>query len=335
MVEPSTGGDGRSDFGGSVGEPTRTETLRLHHVIEAQEFNRHLLELLFASAGRMEDIIRTGGGSLLRGRVMASLFYEESTRTRFSFESAMHRLGGSVISTENARQFSSVSKGETLEDTIRILNGYADVIVLRHYEAGAAKRAAQVSTVPIINGGDGTGQHPTQAFLDLYTIQREIGHIDGITIAVVGDLANGRTVRSLCYMLTLFQDVRIVMVAPAAVRMHEDIRMYLTERGIAFDETDDLMSVVGELDVLYQTRIQRERFASEAEYEAVNGIYVVTAGIMARMRDNAILMHPLPRIGEIDPEVDSDPRSVYFRQAQNGVPIRMAILAACCGVGAN
>ncbi|MGH2444246.1 MAG: aspartate carbamoyltransferase, partial [Chloroflexota bacterium] len=201
--------------------------MRLHHVVEAQEFNRGMLDELFRVAESMESVIAAGGSNLLYGKIMASLFYEESTRTRFSFESAMLRLGGGVISTENARQFSSVSKGETLEDTIRILNGYSDVIVMRHYEAGAARRAADVSNVPIINAGDGTAQHPTQALLDIFTIQKELGHIDGISIAVVGDLANGRTVRSLCYLLAKYRNVRIIMVAPEVVRMRDDIKAYL------------------------------------------------------------------------------------------------------------
>ncbi|MBV9279621.1 MAG: aspartate carbamoyltransferase, partial [Chloroflexi bacterium] len=213
----------------------------MHHVVAAQDFNRGMLEELFASARAMEGIVERGGrpagaGAPLEGRIMASLFYEESTRTRFSFETAMLRLGGSVISTENARQFSSVSKGETLEDTIRIINGYADVIVLRHYESGAAQRAADISRVPIVNAGDGTGQHPTQAFLDLYTIEKELGHIDGITIAVVGDLANGRTVRSLCYLLAKYRNVRIVMVAPPVVRMGDDIKEYLVRHDVRFRE---------------------------------------------------------------------------------------------------
>ena len=228
---------------------------------------------------------------------MASLFYEESTRTRFSFESAMHKLGGAVISTENAKQFSSVSKGETLEDTIRIVNGYADLIVLRHSDSGSARRAADVSGVPVINAGDGTGQHPTQAFLDLYTIQKELGAIDGITIAVVGDLANGRTVRSLCYLLAKYKAVKIVMVAPDVVRMRDDIKGYLAKHNVVFTEESDLEDVAGHVDVLYQTRIQKERFGDrEEDYQRARGVYVVDAGILSRMRKTSIVMHPLPRV---------------------------------------
>jgi len=270
--------------------------------------------------------------TILAGKIMASLFYEESTRTRFSFESAMHKLGGAVISTENAKQFSSVSKGETLEDTIRILNGYADVIVMRHYEAGSAKRAADVSRVPLINAGDGTGQHPTQAFLDLYTIQKELGDIDGLSIAVVGDLANGRTVRSLCYLLSKYRNIRVYMVAPDVVRMREDIKGYLTRNDVAFSEEDDLEEVVSHVDVVYQTRIQKERFGDrEEDYEKARGVYVVNEAILKRLKRNAIVMHPLPRVDEIDPAIDDDPRAAYFRQAQNGLYVRMALLAACLG----
>jgi aspartate carbamoyltransferase catalytic subunit len=306
-------------------------------VVAAQDFNRGMLEELFASARAMEGIVERGGrpagaGAPLEGRIMASLFYEESTRTRFSFETAMLRLGGSVISTENARQFSSVSKGETLEDTIRIINGYADVIVLRHYESGAAQRAANVSRVPIVNAGDGTGQHPTQAFLDLYTIEKELGHIDDITIAVVGDLANGRTVRSLCYLLAKYRNVKVFMVAPGVVRMREDIKEYLCRHDVWFREESDLRAIAPHIDVLYQTRIQKERFGDRTEdYLAARGIYVVDLELLRLMKSDSIVMHPLPRVDEIATEVDGDPRASYFRQAQNGLYIRMALLAACLG----
>lgn len=306
--------------------------VRLHHVVEAQDFNRGMLEELFLTARLMERVVEEGGSKLLDGCIMASLFYEESTRTRFSFETAMLRLGGSVISTENARQFSSVSKGETLEDTVRILNGYADVIVMRHYESGAARRAADVSRVPIVNAGDGTGQHPTQAFLDLYTIEKELGGIDSLTIAVVGDLANGRTVRSLCYLLAKYRNVRVRMVAPPVVRMGDDIKEYLSRHDVRWTEETDLRAVAPEVDVLYQTRIQKERFGDRTEdYVAARGVYVVDADLMGLMRPNSIVLHPLPRVDEIATEVDADPRAAYFRQAQNGLFIRMALLAGCLG----
>lgn len=306
--------------------------MRLHHVIAAQDFNRGMLQELFAQAHAMESVVARGGSKLLDGFIMASLFYEESTRTRFSFETAMLRLGGSIISTENARQFSSVSKGETLEDTIRILNGYADVIVMRHYESGAARRAADVSRVPVVNAGDGTGQHPTQAFLDLYTIEKELGHIDDLSIAVVGDLANGRTARSLCYLLAKYRNVRIFMIAPTVVRMRDDIKEYLRRHDVWFSEDTDLRAIAPEIDVLYQTRIQKERFGDRAEdYLAARGVYIVDRELVASMKPDSVVMHPLPRVDEIATDVDADPRAAYFRQAQNGLYIRMALLAACLG----
>lgn len=298
---------------------------RLRHVIESQQFSRPLLEELFERADEMRaDPHRTAGR--LQGRIMAALFYEPSTRTRLSFESAMLRLGGRTMGTDNAREFSSAAKGETLEDTIRIVAGYADVIVLRHHEAGAARRAAEVSDVPIINAGDGRGQHPTQSLLDLYTIRDELGRVDGVRVAMVGDLANGRTARSLAYLLSKYRDIELWFVAPPRVAMGRDIKEHLDEHGVPWRETRDLEAVLPDVDVVYQTRIQRERFADEAAYRAVKGIYVIGPAAMARLRSDAIVMHPLPRLDEIDPAVDGDPRAAYFRQARNGVQVRMALL---------
>jgi aspartate carbamoyltransferase catalytic subunit len=293
----------------------------------------------------MERVVAAGGSQELRGRIMATLFYEPSTRTRLSFEAAMLRLGGGVIGTESAGHFSSVAKGETLEDTIRIVGGYCDVIVLRHHEVGASRRAAAVSPVPVVNAGDGPGQHPTQALLDLYTIAKErsrstqeLGAIDGLRIAMVGDLANGRTVRSLSYLLSKFEDVEITFVAPPAVGMGRDIKAHLEEKGTAYRETEDLDSVLPEVDVVYQTRVQKERFADRMEeYRRVSGVYLMDRRTLALMRPDAILMHPLPRVGEIAEEVDDDPRAAYFRQARNGLFIRMALLRMLldrAGVGA-
>jgi aspartate carbamoyltransferase catalytic subunit len=262
----------------------------------------------------------------LAGSVMAALFYEPSTRTRLSFEAAMLRLGGQTMGTDNAREFSSAAKGETLEDSIRIVSGYSDVIVLRHSEEGAARRAAAVSSVPIINAGDGPGQHPTQALLDLFTIRAELGRIDGVRVAMVGDLANGRTVRSLTYLLSKFREIKVWFVAPEQVRMRQDLKDHLDEHDVPWKETEDLNSVLPAVDVVYMTRIQKERFADPESYNAVKGVYRIDKDAMARMRDHAVLMHPLPRVDEISPEVDDDPRSAYFRQARNGLHIRMALL---------
>lgn len=299
----------------------------LFHVIEAQQFSREVMKGIFDRTREMEQVVSRYGANILNRRIMATLFYEPSTRTRLSFEAAMYRLGGEVITTESAREFSSAAKGETLEDTIRIVEGYADVIVLRHYESGSAQRAADVAGIPIINAGDGPGQHPTQALLDVYTIQKEIGRLDGIRVALVGDLANGRTARSLAYLLTKYEEVKLYFVAPDMVRMKDDIKAYLAEHGVAFVEEEDLMEVMADVDVVYQTRIQRERFGDRiADYEAVRGKYIIDPAAMSRLSDDAIVMHPLPRVDEIDPAVDKDPRAAYFRQAHNGVYIRMALL---------
>jgi aspartate carbamoyltransferase catalytic subunit len=298
---------------------------RLRHVIESQQFSRTILEDLFARSEEMKREPHHFMGRLA-GQVMAALFYEPSTRTRLSFEAAMLRLGGEAMGTDNAREFSSAAKGETLEDTIRIVSGYADVIVLRHNEEGAAKRAAAVSSVPVINAGDGPGQHPTQALLDLYTIRDELSRIDGVRVAMVGDLANGRTVRSLAYLLSKFKDIKLWFVAPPQVAMRDDLKAHLDEHHVPWVETEDLESVLPEVDVVYMTRIQKERFSDPEVYNAVKSVYRIDKSSLALMRKYAILMHPLPRVDEIATEVDDDPRAAYFRQARNGLHIRMALL---------
>jgi aspartate carbamoyltransferase catalytic subunit len=300
-------------------------TSRLSHVVESQQFSRALLEELFTRADEIKREPHRFIGRLA-GQVMAALFYEPSTRTRLSFEAAMLRLGGQTMGTDNAREFSSAAKGETLEDTIRIVSGYADVIVLRHKEEGAARRAAAVSTVPVINAGDGPGQHPTQALLDLYTVRAELGKVDGVRVAMVGDLANGRTVRSLTYLLSKFKDVKVWFVAPPEVAMREDLKAHLDEHHVPWLETEDLAAVLPEVDVVYMTRIQKERFSDLETYEKVKGVYQIDKEAIARMRKYAVLMHPLPRVDEIAPDVDDDPRAAYFRQARNGLQVRMALL---------
>jgi len=303
--------------------------MKLRHVIESQQFTLPMLMELFALAGQMEKILARGGTQDYQSKIMASLFYEPSTRTRFSFESAMLRLGGRVLSTENARVFSSVTAGETLEDTIRVLNNFADVIVLRHDEVGGARRAAAVSSVPIINAGDGKGgQHPTQALLDLYTIYKERGAIEGLKIAIVGDLANGRTARSLSYLLGKFDRVMIYFVAPTELQMRSDLLDHLSEHNVWFTLESDLSKVISEVDVVYQTRIERERLGGHAnDYEAIARSYFLDRSMVARMKPDSIILHPLPRLNEISPEVDADHRAAYFRQVRNGIAVRMAILA--------
>ncbi len=294
----------------------------MHHLIESQQLSRELISKIFSIADKLNE--KTDAS--LKGKIMASLFYEPSTRTRFSFESAMLRLGGNVITTENAKKFSSAAKGETLEDTIRVINNYADVIVLRHYEKGASERAASVSNIPVINAGDGTGQHPTQALLDLYTIKKECSKIDGISIAMVGDLKNGRTVRSLAYLLGEYKAIKMFFVSPRELRIGGDIKNYLRKHNIQFEETEKLEKFIKVVDVLYQTRIQKERFKSAKEYEKFKGRYVITKKVANTMKQKSIIMHPLPRVNEISPEVDSLAKAVYFKQARYGLLVRMALL---------
>jgi aspartate carbamoyltransferase catalytic subunit len=279
---------------------------------------------LFDEADRMKSVRASDG--ILRDRILATLFYEPSTRTRLSFESAMLRLGGQIVSTENAREFSSAIKGETVEDTVRIIAGYADGIVIRHHEQGAAARAAAVSPVPIINGGDGPGEHPTQALLDFYTIRDELGAIDDLKVALVGDLRFGRAARSLALLFRQTHGVELLFVSPDAVPMGDDVRAALADADVRFRDEPSLERALAEADVIYQTRIQRERFATPDEYRAAQGIYVINEDLMSRLGPRAIVMHPLPRVDEITPGVDRDPRAAYFRQAQNGVYIRMALL---------
>jgi len=303
----------------------------IRHVVAVGQFHREWVEEVFAEADRLRDL--SPAAAPLRGRILATLFYEPSTRTRLSFESAMLRLGGGVIATENAREFSSAIKGETVEDTVRIVAGYADGIVIRHHEQGAAARAAAVSPVPILNGGDGPGEHPTQALLDLYTIRHELGRIDGLKVALMGDLRFGRAVRSLALLFCLAKDVELVFVSPPAVPMGDDVREALDRHGIRYRDEPDLNRVLPEVDVVYQTRIQRERFATPDEYEASRGHYVLNRDAFGRLNPDAIVLHPLPRVDEIAAEVDADPRAAYFRQARNGVFIRMALLNMLLGDG--
>lgn len=300
----------------------------LSHVCEAQQFDLELLEIVFRTADDMKTALsgKNPYARVLENKIMASLFYEPSTRTRFSFESAMARLGGKILTTENAKEFSSAAKGESLYDSTRIMNGYADIIVMRHHEAGSAKKAADASRIPVINAGDGAGQHPTQALLDLYTINDNFPGINGLKIAMVGDLRYGRTVRSLSYLLTKYENVTIYFVSPAVCRMEEDIKEYLTKNNVNWHEEEDLEKVLPEIDCIYMTRVQKERFINPEDYKEAAGKYILSYGKAQMMKPDAIIMHPLPRVNEIPLEVDKDPRAKYFEQAQNGLYIRMALL---------
>src|SRR5438445_684085 len=306
----------------STNADPHSDPMKLRHVIESQQFTLPLLMELFTRSRGMERIVARGGSLDYQNRIMAALFYQPSTRTRLSFEAAMQRLGGRVLSTEHARAFSSEVEGEQVEDSIRIIGSYSDVIVIRHLEEGGANRAAKVSPVPLINAGDGNGgQHPTQALLDLYTIYRE-RPLDGLSVAIIGELDKGRTARSLAYLLAKFERVKIYFVAPAELQMKPDILQYLDEHGVRYELENDIDRVIGEVDVVYQTRIKPERMADSKGLKR----YAVDSAVLQRMKPDAMILHPLPRTVELDKTVDDDPRALYFRQAVNGLYVRMALL---------
>lgn len=296
----------------------------LRHIISMKDLSREDIERILEKARELERFARKGSSNMLAGRVLATLFYEPSTRTRLSFETAMKRLGGEVIDMVST-DASSAAKGESLADTIRVVDRYADVIVLRHPKEGSARMAAEFSSVPIINAGDGAGHHPTQTLLDLYTIMRE-SSLDGLNIALAGDLKYGRTVHSLAYALSLF-GANMTLVSPKQLRMPEFIKSDLRARGVNIRETESLESVINDVDVLYVTRIQRERFPDREEYMKVAGFYRITGKLLDGVKDNLIIMHPLPRLDEIAPEVDMTKHAKYFEQSFYGVPVRMALLS--------
>lgn len=299
-------------------------------ILSVKQFKRDDLEYISGVAHEMAGMVRrVGTFDLLKGKILASLFYEPSTRTSASFTSAMERLGGSVIPI-NEVHYSSVSKGESLPDTVRTLEAYVDVIVLRHPEVGSAALAAKYASKPIINAGDGVGEHPTQALLDLFTITEEMGRVDGLTITMVGDLKYGRTVHSLARLLTLF-NVRLNYVSPDILPMPADVIAEVEASGTPQASFSTLEEVLPESDVVYVTRVQKERFADEAEYEKVRGSYVISPETLKIAKEDMIVMHPLPRVGEISMDLDSDPRAAYFRQVEYGLYVRMALLAMVLG----
>ena len=300
-------------------------------VISIRDFSKEDIEFVLSTAERLEKELKEKGHlEYAKGKILATLFFEPSTRTRLSFESAMHRLGGSVIGFAEAST-SSVKKGESLRDTIKTVEQYSDVIVIRHPKEGAARLAAEVAEIPVINAGDGSNQHPTQTLLDLYTIKKEFGKIDGLKIGLLGDLKYGRTVHSLAEALA-FYDVELYLISPEMLRMPKHIVEELKEKGVKVYETSDLEAVIGELDVLYVTRIQRERFPDEQEYLKVKGSYQVNCKVLEKAKEDLRIMHPLPRVDEIHPEVDKTKHAIYFRQVFNGVPVRMALLGLVLGV---
>lgn len=294
----------------------------MKHITRVSELSDPLIEELMRRADQLEQ----QNVETARGKIMASIFYEPSTRTRLSFESAMHRLGGCVITTDNAGAFSSAAKGETIEDTVRVVASYADCIVLRHHERGAAARAAAVSPVPILNAGDGDGEHPSQALLDLYTIQRERGSVEGARVVFVGDLKYGRTVHSLVQLLAQVPGVSIDLVSPAELALPVELVARAEAAGVPVSLHEAWGTVLPGADVLYMTRVQKERFADLGMYTRHANAYTVTSEALKQLKETAVIMHPLPRVHEVPPEVDADERAAYFRQVHYGLLVRMALL---------
>jgi len=299
------------------------------HIISIRDFSRDEIDFVLKKSALMEGKLSSGKPvNLMGGRILANLFFEPSTRTRMSFETAMKRLGGKTIGFNVAEATSEV-KGETIADTVRVVEGYADMIVLRHPAEGAARVASENIKIPLINGGDGANQHPTQTLLDLYTIQKEYKKIDGLSIAMVGDLKYGRTVHSLANALESY-DVKLTLISPRELKMPKRMVNGLRDKDIEVKETTKLS--IGNADVIYATRIQRERFPDPQEYRRVRESYVLNESILNKLRDDTIIMHPLPRVSEISPEMDETRHARYFQQSRNGVPVRMALLCLVCGV---
>lgn len=312
--------------------------MTLFHIIEAQQFDKRKLQEIFISADRIvEKMERRLPLDLLRGKILANLFYVKSIRTLFSFDTAMKRLGGEVINTENGAVFSSELSGASLEDTVRVVSSFVDVIVLRHYQSGSAKRASAVSSVPIINGGDGAAQHPTQALSDLYCIEKLKGGVDGVSIAFIGDLMNSRTIRSLTYFLAKYSGIKIYFASPRALKMKDDMKEYLTEHRIpfteSFDSVEELMNIVSKVDILYITQIPKDHFGDRIDdYDRSKEIFRITPNLLKVCKKDTFIMHPFPRSDELPVEVDKDPRAIYFEQIRYGQFLRMGLLCYALGV---
>ena len=296
-------------------------------IVSIEDFSREEINYILNISHTMEPLAAKGS-DMLKGKILANLFFEPSTRTRLSFEAAMLKLGGSTIGFAEA-EIASVRKGENLADTVRTVENYADIIALRHPLEGAAKLAAEFSKVPILNAGSGAEEHPTQAFMDLYTLQKEKGKIDGLKIALVGDLRYGRTVHSLAYALSLY-NIELYLISPESLKMrHEVIRAIKSK--ISITEDTNLENIIPQIDVLYVTRIQKERFPDPAEFAKVKGIYRIDLKTLKDAKKDMIILHPLPRVDEIAAEVDSKPQARYFQQVWNGIVVRMALLALVLG----
>ncbi len=296
-------------------------------IVSIRDFTRRDVEHVMDTTLLMEPLAM-GRSRMLEGRVLAALFFEPSTRTRMSFESAMNKLGGSCISIAETRT-SSMEKGESLADTVRTIENYCDLIVLRHPQDGSARMAAEFASIPIVSGGSGAEEHPTQALLDLYTIRREVGRIDGLNVALLGDLRYGRTVHSLAYGLSLF-NTKLYFVSPESLRIRREVLDEAASR-VEVHEESDIRDVISKIDVLYVTRIQKERIPDPEEYEKLKGTYRINLDLLRSAKRNLIIMHPLPRVDEISPEVDGTPHAKYFKQMWYGLVTRMAVLSLVLG----
>lgn len=297
---------------------------RLKNIISIKEFEREDIEFILDEASKLEDIAKSREVSEeLKGKLLGLMFFEPSTRTKMSFETSMKRLGGDCIGFENTGS-SSVSKGESIADTAKMFEGYSDALVIRHELEGVSKFISDIVDVPVINAGDGAGQHPTQTLLDLYTIKKELGEIDNLKIALIGDLKFGRTVHSLSNALGMFENVKIYLVSPPELRMPQEVLHDLKNTNVTYEEVDNIEDVIDEVNVLYVTRIQKERFADIEDYLKIKGAYIINRKMLEGK--DLIVMHPLPRIDEISGDVDNTKYNKYFTQAANAVPVRMAIL---------
>jgi aspartate carbamoyltransferase catalytic subunit len=305
-------------------------SLKGKDILHGNQFSKKDIDAIIKTSTEFEkEIKKKDSLTLLKGKILATLFFEPSTRTRLSFETAMQRLGGGVISMASAES-SSAAKGESVADTARTVSQYADVIVIRHPRIGSAKEAADAVPIPVINAGDGAGQHPTQALLDIYTIHKELGSLKKLVVSMVGDLKFGRTVHALVELLSLF-DARLYFVSPSTLRMPEEITSSLKGKGMRVEETEDLFKAASESDLIYMTRIQKERFEDLSEYERVKGLYIINEDFIKGLKKKITILHPLPRVDEISPAVDAYPGAAYFRQVRNGVFVRMALLAMVFG----
>jgi aspartate carbamoyltransferase catalytic subunit len=298
--------------------------MRPKHLFSVRDINKEDMEEIFQIASSIEQNPENFAKAC-EGKILATLFYEPSTRTRLSFESAMLRLGGQILGFSTAK-VSSAAKGESMADTFRMINSYAHITVIRHFIEGIGDIAQKFSKIPVLSGGTGTQEHPTQALLDLFTIHKEFGKFENLNIGIMGDLLYGRTIPSLLFSLAKYENVNVKLISPTALRIRKNVELRLQESALNYVMTENLKDVINELDVLYVTRIQKERFPDQADYEKLKGAYNIKPDDLQTAKDNLIILHPLPRVGEIDYKIDEHKSSRYFQQAQNGVWVRMALI---------